>query len=229
LDRGLKSYAAEFLGTFALCFVGQGAVCTAQLTGSIGSALLPVALAHGLALAAMVSALGHVSGGHFNPAVTVGLAVAGRQKASSAVAYVVAQLVGAVIASLLLRAIFPASIWQAVRLGAGALSTELSTNAALLVEFVLTLFLVTVVWGTTMDERAPRIGGLAIGLAFTMGILVAGPLTGGIMNPARAFGAAFASAYWVHHWIFWLGPILGGIAAGLLYSRVLSRPVSAAE
>ncbi len=221
MDQGPKSYWAEFLGTFTLCFVGQGAICAAQLAGTLGSALLAVALAHGLALAVMISALGAASGGHFNPAVTFGFLVAGRQKLPSAAAYWSSQLVGAVVASLLLRAIFPPSVWQAVRLGAGMLSEDMGVNAGVLVEFVLTFFLVTAVWGTAVDERAPRVGGFGIGLSLAMGILVGGPLTGAAMNPARAFGPALLSGYWTHHWIYWVGPLLGGAAAALVYSRLV--------
>ena len=219
MDQGAKSYWAEMLGTFTLCFVGQGTVCTLQMIGRPG-ALLEIAIAHGLALAVMISALGATSGAHFNPAVTFGFLVTGRQSASSAVAYWLSQLIGALVASFLLRAIFSPSVWQAVHLGAAGPSPETSTGAAVLVEAVLTFLLVTVVWGTAVDGRHPSIGGFGIGLLVTMGILFAGPLTGAAFNPARAFGAALASGTWNQHWIYWVGPMAGGALGALMYAKV---------
>ena len=224
MDQGAKSYWAEFLGTFTLCFAGQGAICTAQMTGAGSGALLGIAVAHGLALAVMISAFGATSGGHLNPAVTFGFLVSGRQSFMSALAYWVSQLAGAVVASFLLRFIFPADVWSAVHLGAPALAAGVSTGAGLLTEFVLTFFLVTAVWGTAVDERAPKIGGFGIGLTVTMDILMGGPLTGAAMNPARAFGAACAAGVWDAHWIYWFGPLLGGAAAARVYKQVVLRP-----
>ena len=223
MDRGLKSYWAEFLGTFTLCLIGQGTICTLRLADASGGNLLTIAVAHGLALAVMVSALGAISGAHFNPAVTFGFVVAGRQSVPSAVGYWVSQLFGAMVASIIVRGVFPASVWQAVHLGAAARSPEISVVATVLIEFVLTFFLVTVVWGTAVDGRHPDIGGFAIGLAVTMGILVGGPLTGAAMNPARAFGAALVAGFWPDHWIYWVAPLLGGAAAALVYSRFLIK------
>jgi MIP family channel proteins len=221
MDQGAKSYWAEFLGTFTLCFIGQGCICALQLSGAIGSGLLAIAVAHGLALAVMISAFGAVSGGHFNPAVTFGFLLAGRQSLPSAGAYWISQIFGAVIASFLLRSLLPVSVWQAVHLGAAGHGADISTGAAMLIEFVLTFFLITAVWGTAVDSRHPPIGGFGIGLTVTMGILMAGPLTGAAMNPARAFGAALAAGYWPDHWIYWVGPMFGGGAAALIYSQLV--------
>jgi len=221
MDRGLKSYVAEFLGTFTLCFIGQGTICTYQMLGAANGSLLAIAVAHGLALVVMISALGAVSGGHFNPAVTFGFLVTGKQSAGSALRYWIAQLLGAVVASTLLARIFPHSVWDSVHLGAAGISPEISVGAAVLLEFVLTFFLVAVVWGTAVDPRAPKLGGVAIGLVVTMDILVAGPLTGAAMNPARAFGAALISGAWGPHWVWWVGPLAGGAVAALLYRGLL--------
>jgi MIP family channel proteins len=223
MDQGAKSYWAEFLGTFTLCFVGQGSICAQHMIGAQGTSLLPVAVAHGLALAVMISALGAASGGHFNPAVTFGFLVTGRQNLGSAVAYWVSQLLGAAVASYLLRGIFPGSVWQTTHLGAAALSPELNVTGGLLAEAALTFMLVTAVWGTAVDERGPKIGGFAIGLTVTMGILAIGPLTGAALNPARAFGPALAAGFWPDHWIYWVGPMLGGAAAALIYSRLVLK------
>jgi MIP family channel proteins len=227
MDQGIKSYWAEFLGTFTLCFIGQGTICTLQMTGGLSTGLLAIAVAHGLALAVMISAFGAVSGGHLNPAVTMSFLVTGRQSLPSAVAYWISQLLGAVVASFILLWIFPASVWQTVHLGAAARSPEITLGAAVLIEFILAFFLITAVWGTAVDSRHPPIGGFGIGLTVTMDILLAGPLTGAAMNPARAFGPAVAAGFWPDHWVYWVGPMLGGALAGLIYSRVVLKEGSA--
>src|SRR5439155_1609594 len=165
MDQGAKSYAAEFIGTFTLCFIGQGAICTLNLLGGSGADLLPIAAAHGLALCVMVSALGAVSGGHFNPAVTFGFLVTGRQKLPSAIAYALSQLLGAVAASALLAGMFPETVRAATHLGAAVRDAAISAPWAVVIEAVLTFFLATAVWGTAVDARGPKIGGFAIGLA----------------------------------------------------------------
>jgi aquaporin Z len=216
----MKTLWAEFLGTFTLCFIGQGAICVNQMTGPGGPGLVGIAIAHGLALAVMISALGAVSGGHFNPAVTLGFLVTGRQKAGSAVGYWIAQLLGAVMASVLLTQVFPVAVWQEARLGAAALAAGITPTAGVIVELLLAFFLITAVWGTAVDPRAPKIGGFGIGLAVLMGILMAGPITGAAINPARAFGAALVAGAWENHWVWWVGPMLGGALAAIVYSRL---------
>jgi aquaporin TIP len=222
MDQGPKSYWAEFLGTFTLCFVGQGAIVVQHLLGR--GDLLTIAVAHGLALAVMISALGATSGGHFNPAVTFGFVIAGRQSWTSAITYWLAQVIGAVTASFVLRAAVPGEAGDAVHYGVPTIAAGLGLSQAFILEFVLTFFLVTAVWGTAVDERAPRIGGFGIGLAVCMGILVAGPLTGAAMNPARAFGAALVSGTWTAHWLYWLAPMLGGALAARAYRSIVLRP-----
>lgn len=219
MNQGSRSWWAEFVGTFALCFIGQGAVCAHYLSGSPESGLLAIAVAHGLALATMISALGATSGGHFNPAVTLGFLITGKQSPGSAVAYWVSQLLGAVAASFLLRGMLAPEVVQATRLGAAAVSPDISLGAAILIEAILTFFLVTAVWGTAVDDRAPKVGGFAIGLTVTMDILIGGPLTGAAMNPARAFGPALAMGSFADHWVYWVGPFLGAAVAALTYSR----------
>lgn len=223
MDQGPKSYWAEFLGTFVLCFVGQATICGQFLMGNGAGSMLPIAVAHGLALAVMVSALGRASGGHFNPAVTLGFVLTGRQSMTSAITYWISQLSGAVVASLLLRAIVPADAAVGTHLGAVGPHPALSASSAFLVEFVLTFFLVTVVWGTAVDEHAPRMGGFGIGLAYTMGMLAGGPLTGAALNPARAFGPALATGAWASHWVYWLGPLAGGATAALVHKSLVLR------
>jgi MIP family channel proteins len=220
MDQGPKSYWAEFLGTFTLCFIGQGAIVMQQAAGT--GSLLVVAVAQGLAMGVMISALGAWSGGHFNPAVTLGFVVTRRMSLTSAITYWLSQLSGAIAASFLLRAVVPGEAGEAVHYGVPLLAPGVAVSQGLLIEFVLTFFLVTVVWGTVVDERAPKIGGLGIGLALLMDVLLGGPLTGAAVNPARAFGAACASGVWTHHWVYWLAPMLGGVAAARVYKSLMS-------
>ncbi len=212
-----KPLLAEVIGTFTLVFAGAGAIIADQMTkGGVG--LLGIALAHGLAIAVMVSALGVVSGGHFNPAVTCGFLAARRMNVGRGIAYILAQLVGATLGALVLRSAYPAAAAEAVHLGAPALAAGISTGAGILLEAIGTFFLVTVIFGTVVHPQAPRIGGLAIGLVITMDILAFGPLTGAAVNPARAFGPALVAGAWADQLVYWVGPIVGGAVAGWLYS-----------
>lgn len=216
-----KAAVAEFLGTFALCFIGAGAICTNQWTnGAVG--LLGIAVAHGTVLAVMISALGHISGGHFNPAVTLGVLTAGRIERRRALTYIVAQLAGGVAAGLLLRYLVPATVWQPVHLGTPAVAAGISVTQAVTLEAVLTFFLVLAVFGTAVDAKGSwnAIAGFGIGTVLIFDILVGGPLTGASMNPARTFGPAVAAGFWDHHLVYWLGPVLGGVVAGNLYNTV---------
>lgn len=221
MDQGVKSYWAEFAGTFTLCFVGLGATCANELLGADGPGLLGVAVAFGLALGIAISAFGAVSGGHLNPAVTFGFLVTGRQSLPSAIKYWIAQIAGAVVASWLLTMVFPPAIWQVVRLGAPALSPETTVTGGMIAEGVLTFLLVTAVWGTAVDARAPKIGGFGIGLLVLVGILVTGPITGGAMNPARAFGPALVAGAFETHWLWWVAPMLGGALGALAYQNIV--------
>jgi MIP family channel proteins len=214
---------AETVGTFLFFFVGAGAVVLSAHTGDAGGGLVGVALAHGLALAVLVSALGPISGGHFNPAVTLGVWMTGRIDAPRGSLYVAAQLVGALAAGLALRLVFPASSWEPVALGTPTLDLEIGVLAAIVVEAVLTMLLLFAVFGTAIDRRAPKIGGLAIGLAVAADILMGGPLTGAAMNPARWFGPAVASGTYADWYVWWIGPLLGATVAGLIYRFTLEE------
>jgi glycerol uptake facilitator-like aquaporin len=189
----LKAYAAEFIGTFALTFVGAGAIANGQ------AGLVGVALAHGVAIMTMIYALGHISGIHINPAVTVGVWLGGKLKASDAIAYIIAQVLGATVAGFLLLMVF------------GDPSVK-------------TFFLVMVVWGAAVDGRTagPAVG-LAIGLTVTMDILMGGPITGAAVNPARYTGTAIAAGHLSEFYVYWIGPLLGGAVAGLLYSQLFYK------
>jgi len=214
---------AEFIGAFTLIFIGAGAIIS---TG--GGDLLLIALAHGLAIGVMVSALARISGAHFNPAVTLG-ALAGRQiTVRLALLYWAFQLLGALVAALALFAIFPSSVWQPSHLGTPALGTtpglswNVSVATGILVEAVLTFLLVFVVYGTGMDPKGTfnAVGGFAIGLTISVDIMMGGPLTGAAMNPARWFGPAVVSQFFDNWYVYWIGPFLGAVFAGVVYSRV---------
>jgi len=219
---------AEFFGTFALIFFGVGSICTNQFlraSGDPGIGLLGTALAYGLAMAIMVSAMGHISGGHFNPAITIGFWVTRRMGLVDTLLYWAAQLTGATAAALLLRVLVPEDVWQAVQLGTPALADGITRTSGMLIECVMTFFLVFVVFATTVDEKGAfnKIAGFAIGLTITMGALFGGPLTGAALNPARAFGPALAGHHWLNHGVYWVGPLGGGILAAWIYDSAFLR------
>ena len=220
LSRLNAALVAEAVGTFLFFFVGAGSVVLTSHTGDGSPGLVGVALAHGLVLAVLVSAFGAVSGGHFNPAVTVAVRLAGRIEWSHAVMYVVAQLIGALAAGFALRAVFPESSWSPTNIGTPALGAGISVGAGIAIEAILTLLLVLTVFGTAIDARAPRIGGLAIGLALGADILMGGPLTGAAVNPARWLGPAVASGAYADWYVWWIGPLIGAIVAAVLYRYV---------
>jgi MIP family channel proteins len=216
-----KSYISEFLGTFALVFIGAGAVLVNTLTnGAIG--IVGIALAHGLVLMSMIYALSHISGGHFNPSVTISMLATKRIKLKEAALYILSQLVGASVAGLLLFMIFSQLIPQMPREAVYGFPQKLPIAAGIAMETVLTFFLVLTVFGTAVDARAQKgFHGLAIGLVLTFDIILGGLVTGAAVNPARAFGPALASGMWDTQIVYWAGPIIGALAAGLLYNYLL--------
>jgi MIP family channel proteins len=210
-----RHFAAEFIGTFAFVFVGSGAIMTARMSQS-PAGLLEVALAHGLTMAVMVSALMRISG-HFNPAVTLGLLATRRIEPMMAALYIVAQIIGAIAAGYALKATFPEAVFVATRGGGQAIALDVTGGQAFLLEAIATFFLVFVIFGTVVDLRGPKIGGLAIGFVIAADILAIGPLTGGSMNPARSFGPAVASGVYEAQLLYWFAPITGALVASLLY------------
>ena len=220
-----QKLAAEFFGTFTWVFIGAGSICADQMlkAGGAGLGAVGIALASGLAVAAMVTAIGHISGGHFNPAVTIGFWVSRKIGTLEGLAYWVAQLLGAIAAAYLLTFLFPEEVWRAVRLGTPAMVSDLPVINGIVIEAVLTFFLVAVVFGSAADPKggAKNLAGFAIGLTVAADILMGGPLTGAAMNPARALGPALAAKAWAHHGVYWVGPLLGGALAGWLYSLLL--------
>jgi MIP family channel proteins len=213
-----RHFIAEFIGIFALVFIGGGTIITSPLL-AVQAAVVNIAFAHGLILALMVTATMRISG-HLNPAVTAAFLVTRRIEPLMAVVYWIAQFTGATMAALALKALYPPQIVAVTRLGGQTISADVSLLQAISLEAIATFFLVFVVFGTAVDPRAPKVGGFAIGLTVTTGILAIGPLTGGSMNPARSFGPAVVTQIFEGQTAYWIGPILGAIIAGLLYEKL---------
>src|SRR3954468_1100880 len=216
-----RHFAAEFIGTFALVFIGGGAIITSPML-SQQAAVVNIAFAHGLILALLVSATMRVSG-HFNPAVTAGFLATRRIEPMMAVVYWIAQFTGAIIAAYALKGLYPPAIATATKLGGQSISGDITLMKAIVLEAIATFFLVFVVFGTAVDPRGPKVGGFAIGLTVTAGILGIGPLTGGSMNPARSFGPAVVMGRFEGQAAYWIGPLIGGMLAALVYDRLFMQ------
>jgi aquaporin Z len=218
----LRRSLAEAVGTFGLVFIGCASIAS-RYFNEANYGLLGIALAHAVVLSVMITATMAISGGHLNPAVTIGLLVARRASGRTAAAYIAAQLIGAVIAALLLKFLWPVNLTRSISLGTPTISGNILLTQAIGIEAVLTFFLVSAVFGTCVNPDAPKVGGFGVGLVLLFDMLVAGNLTGAAVNPARAFGPALVSGEWVGHAAYWVGPILGGIIAALLWEHVLLR------
>ncbi|MFM9105296.1 MAG: MIP family channel protein [Chloroflexota bacterium] len=216
---------AEFFGPLALVFAGAGAIILTQ-----GQDILAIALAHGLAIGLMIMALGHISGGHFNPAVTISMLATGRIGLNNAVAYLVAQLLGGLAGAALLTLTYPALIDEAtgvtvgrnnVNLGTPGVGAGATITQALIMEVILTFFLVFVIFGVAVDRRSGKaVAGLCIGLTITMDILAGGVISGAAMNPARWFGPAVVQQDFTNFWVWIVGPIAGGLIAAFAYQTL---------
>ena len=216
----LRGALAEFVATLLFVFMAAGAVVA---SGSlVGGDLTPgrlviIALGNGLSIAVLVFATGHISGGHINPAVTFASVVTRKIALSKGIAFVVAQLSGALIGAVLLSWVVPDAIEGT--LGAHALGSGVSAGMGVVIELVLTFLLVFVVFATAIDPRsgAGNVAPLAIGFAVLVGTLAGGPFTGASINPARSFGPAVVAVEWADHWVYWVGPLAGAALAGLVY------------
>jgi aquaporin Z len=217
------SLIAEFIGTFALIFIGAGA-------GALGiGGLVGVAFAHGLVVLGFAYAYGHISGTHINPAVTLGVWAAGKIDTGRAFSYIVFQIAGGIVGGLALRWVLGGT---ETGLGVTALAHDLSVGNAtititpligVVLEAILTFFLANAVLNAAVSGKAPVAAGMAIGLTLTFSILMAGPLTGGSLNPARSIGPAVAALNFTDLWVYLVGPSLGGVVAGLLYKTVFEE------
>lgn len=238
-DDYFRSGLAEFIGTFTLVFIGAGA---GAIPNEISGGLVGVALAHGFALLVIIYAWGSISGAHVNPAVTFGVAVAGRMSWPKAIVYWITQFVGAVAAAYLLKYLwgpnYTGTLGQTIGgltpLGDAAANPNADAVRVIVLEGVLTFFLVVAVFASGVQGRNGNLAGVAIGLVLTMDILAGGPLTGGSMNPARTFGPALAMGRLSYVWLYFVGPLLGGALGALVYDRLflpaqLQPPLEAAR
>ena len=226
-----RAWLAEAIGTYCLVFFGPLAIALAVGHFSKNSVfdiqdLIMISLAHGGAIGLMVYAFGHVSGGHFNPAVTISMLVARRISIKEAIPYILSQLVGAIVAAASLKAIIP-DLGGAVNFGTQAGPSDIIHNSVasgFAVEAILTFFLVTVIFMTAVHKKAPAgMYGLAIGGMIFLIHLVGVPLTGASVNPARTFGPALISGYWNYDWMYWAAPIVGAIIAGLIMNYIFVK------
>jgi len=218
LNREATPYLAELIGTFSFVLLGAGAITVNNAnTGTLG--VLGIALANGLGLAALIYAFGHVSGANFNPAVTIALWITKKLEPSVAALYIIAQLFGAVLAG-----IFIEGFLGGASLAVPIIPGKLDAVGATFIEALLTFVLVLVIYGSLVDRRSHTgHSGLAIGLAYSALILVGFNLTGAALNPARVFGPAFVDNLWTNHLIYWIGPIVGAVVAGLVYENGVLR------
>ncbi len=216
----VRRCTAEAVGTFALVFIGAGSIMSGFFPKS-DFGVFGVALAHGLILGTMITATMRISGGHLNPAVTLGLLVARRTNLQTAIAYIVTQVVAAILAAWVLKELYPPAVLRATALGTPHLAASVSLTQGIVIEAIMAFFLVSAVFGTCVHPEAPRVGGFGIGLTLAADILMGGGLTGAAVNPARAFGPALVAGDLVAQIVYWIGPILGGVVAGLLWEHVL--------
>lgn len=217
-----KAFIAEFIGTFTLIFIGVGAIASNYLNNG-ATGLTGIALAHGLAIAVMATATAAISGGHLNPAVTIGLLSAGRINIANAIGYIIAQCLGAIAGAFLIKLCMPMTTLAAVGMGTPAIGAAIEPSMALITEIILTFILVFVIYGTAVDKRAPQMGGLYIGLAVALDVLMGGPISGAAMNPARHLGPALLGGGMQNTWLYWVGPIIGGILAAQVYANIFEK------
>jgi aquaporin-4 len=228
-----RAWLAEAIATFGLVFFGPLSVILAVVAFGDGlsiEAIIMISLGHGGAIALMVYAFGHVSGAHINPAVTIPMIITKKIGLKDGIGYILFQIMGAVIATLSLKALFPI-IGEKVLWGAHGGPSELLGNSVmsgLAVEIILTFFLVVVIFMTAVHKKAPKsVYGAAIGGMVFLLHLVGVPLTGASMNPARSFSPAVVSGdagLWEIQWLYWVGPIIGGIIAGVIMNYLYVKP-----
>ena len=209
----LKRMGVEFVGTYALVTTGCGAIVVNTLTGTVSH--VGVALTFGLIITVMIAATGHISGAHFNPAVTLAFAFIRRFRWSEVPLYISGQVLGAIFGALTLRVLF------GVTASLGVTLPQADPIQSLMLELLLTAGLMFVIIAVATDPRVPHpLAALAIGATVALGALWAGPISGASMNPARSFGPALVAGVWSSHWIYWLGPTLGAGVGALVYEAL---------
>lgn len=208
--NNLKKYTAEFIGTFALVFCGTGAIIVNQQTnGSLG--LIGISLAFGIIVSAMIYVFGGISGSHINPSVTIALTIGKLTTKTDASLYIIAQILGAILASVLLKFMFPENLTLGATLPSGDLLQSF------IIESVLTFFLMLTILGITSKKEFSNMAGLIIGMVVTGIILLAGPISGGSFNPARSFAPALLSGNLTALWIYFAAPTVGAILGMLVW------------
>lgn len=230
----LRAVVAEFIATAVFLFVGVGTIVSVvHLLGeedvpiAFPGVILTIGVAFGLTIALLVAAIGRISGGHINPAVTFAAVLTGRTKPLVGLLYVAAQVAGAVVGVALLKAVLADGVEGSLGVQSVDVEAVASVQLGLLIEIILTFILVFVVFATAIDPKGPHsIAPIAIGLAVLVDHLIGIPLTGASMNPARSFGPAAITNMWHDHWLYWAGPLIGGGTAGVLYYFLfmLGRP-----
>jgi len=229
-DKGLfaKQIAAEFIGTLILVLFSCGSATGSNAVGDEQGQVVRIALCFGLIVASLAQVLGHVSGCHINPAVTIGLVTGGKVGVVKGLVYTVVQILGGVAGAGVLRGLVSENLRGGDGLGATTLARNVTPAQGFGVELFITMMVVLTVFAAAADEyNAVNVKGsapLAIGLAVAAGHLFAIPLTGSGMNPARSLGPAIMVGSFANHWVYWVGPLLGGVIAGIIYQTVLKAP-----
>lgn len=227
MKMGRQAYTAEFIGTFALVFFGSVSVTIFLPVLGLATpaaSFIGIALTHGLILMVMVYAIGSISGCHINPAITVTAVALRKMEVDDGIAYIIAQVLGATLAGAVHAFILPGNGYL-TKYGLPLPSSPIgqSEGMAVVVELIITFFLMFSVYHVLFTDRVPAgASGLLIGMTLTADILIAGPLTGGAANPARALGPAIASGTYQSLWVYWVGPIIGALLAGFVCEHLLN-------
>ena len=220
-----SKYIAEILGTLLIVFIGAGAICaehSMKVTGGQGVPVWAITV-FGFVVVAIVYATSYISGSHINPAVTISFWATGRMYAGTAAYYIMSQMTGAVMAACFLKILFPDAV-NTVYLGTCTLGEGVGLWKAVFIECIVTFLFVFTIFVTAVDRRTSKIlAGVAIGLVYLFGVSVSTTFSGGALNPARVFGPAVVTGHFDYHFVWWLGPVTGAIAAGFLYSKVFTR------
>ncbi len=220
--RLVRPLTAEFVGTFGLVFAGTAVIITDSFPGG-KAGLVGLALTHGLILALGITATMGISGGHLNPAVTLGFLATKRIELKTALAYIGVQVLGGIAGAFMTRFLIPNNVGRLLSGGLPTINNNIQLGGAVMLEALMTFFLMSAVMATVANPKAPKMGGLWVGVAVIAMYLVGGPLTGAAMNPVRAFGPAVVSGVWTGQLAYWFGPILGAVAAALLWDKVLLK------
>ena len=220
-----SKYIAEVLGTLLIVFIGAGAVCAEHYVKMAGDQGIPVwtITVFGFVVVAVVYATSYISGSHINPAITISYWATGRMYAGTAAYYIMSQILGAVMAAYFLSLLFPDAV-STIFLGTCTLGEGVGSWKAASIECLATFLFVFTIFATAVDKRTSRLlAGVAIGLVYLFGVSISTTFSGGALNPARVFGPAVVSGHFDYHYVWWLGPLIGALAAGFLYGIVFKR------